>query len=189
MGKKFKELSSKHIKFIEQQKLFFVGTAAEAGTINISPKGGDSLRILNLSQVIWLNLTGSGNETSAHVQLNSRMTLMFCAFDGSPFILRLYGSAQVFHRCDEQWPQYITVFPNSVASRQIYLLDIELVQVSCGSSVPFFDYVRDRTELTEWSAKQGTKGIERYWAKKNQSSIDGFETNIVARTGIPKLVS
>lgn len=179
MGKQYTELSSKHIDFIAQQKLFFVGTAAAEGKVNISPKGGDSFRVLNANQVVWHNLTGSGNETSAHIQLLPRMTIMFCAFEGAPLILRLYGSAKVIHQADPEWQQYITLFPESVASRQLYLLDIDMVQTSCGMSVPFFAYEDDRQQLAAWSEKQGKEGIEAYWLKKNQTSLDGFETNIL----------
>ncbi|MCU4677208.1 pyridoxamine 5'-phosphate oxidase family protein [Catenovulum sp. 2E275] len=184
MGKQFSELSDQHIEFINQQKIFFVGTAAQSGNVNISPKGGDSLRVLNSKQIVWLNLTGSGNETAAHLLNTPRMTLMFCAFDGAPLILRAYGNAVALHQGDEQWGSYINLFPHSVAARQIVLLDIELVQSSCGMSVPYFDYQDDRTDLANWSDKQGKSGIEAYWLKKNQTSIDGFQTQIADRSGL-----
>lgn len=186
MGKQFTELSKEHIKFIEAQKIYFIGTAAENGKVNISPKGGDSLRVLNTKTVAWLNLTGSGNETSAHVLKNPRMTIMFSAFEGKPLILRLYGSAKVLHITDVEWKSYISLFPESVASRQIFLLEIDLIQSSCGMSVPLFEYKADRNELAEWSKKQGKEGIEKYWVNKNQTSLDGFETEIVKRNDIGK---
>ncbi|MCE0555539.1 MULTISPECIES: pyridoxamine 5'-phosphate oxidase family protein [unclassified Motilimonas] len=184
MGQQFTELQDKHSDFIAQQQMFFVGTAAEQGRVNVSPKGADSFRVVNKNQVIWLNLTGSGNETSAHVQINPRMTIMFCAFAGAPIILRLYGQAQVLHRNDPLWQSYISLFPASIAARQLYLLDIDLVQSSCGMSVPLFDFKQQRTALADWSEKQGEQGIEAYWLKKNQQSIDGFDTNIANLAGL-----
>ncbi|MEH6578625.1 MAG: hypothetical protein V7731_16305 [Amphritea sp.] len=112
------------------------------------------------------------------------MTVMFCAFDGAPIILRLYGSARVIHKADSDWDSYIDMFPASEAARQVFLLDVELVQSSCGMSVPLFDYEKDREELAKWSDKQGSDGIENYWVNKNQRSLDDFETNIVELSGI-----
>lgn len=184
MGKQFSELTDKHIEFIEKQKIYFVATAAESGSVNLSPKGGDSLRVINSKQIAWLNLTGSGNESASHVIKSPRMTVMFCAFDGSPLILRAYGQAKVFHSKDDNWGQLASLFPESVAARQIFVIDVDLVQSSCGMSVPYFTYEGDRDDLAKWSAKQGKDGIEKYWLKKNQKSIDGFETEIASRTGL-----
>jgi hypothetical protein len=103
MGQKYGEITDILKTFIQAQKLFFVGTAAADGRINVSPKGMDSLRVLDRNHVVWLNLTGSGNETAAHIQEFNRMTLMFCAFEGSPLILRLYSSARAIHRYDSDW--------------------------------------------------------------------------------------
>ena len=183
MGQQFSALTEQHVAFIAEQKIYFVGTAAETGRVNLSPKGGDSLRVIHSNEIAWLNLTGSGNESASHVLLNPRMTLMFCAFDGKPLILRAYGNARVLHRQDKEWDEYSARFPVSVASRQIFVLDINLVQSSCGMSVPYFGYDSDRDNLVKWSDKQGKEGIERYWVKKNQKSIDGFETEIIERTG------
>ena len=184
MGQKFSELNSRHIEFIAKQKIYFVSTAAETGTVNLSPKGDDSLRVINPNTIAWLNHTGSGNESAAHVLINPRMTIMFCAFEGSPLILRTYGNAKVLHQGDEQWSEYIDLFPESVASRQIFLLDINMVQSSCGMSVPYYSYEADRDDLAKSAIKQGKAGIENYWLKANQESIDGFDTEIVKRSGI-----
>jgi len=184
MGKQYTKLSARHIDFIGQQKLFFVGTAASTGKVNISPKGGDSLRVSGPNQLIWLNTTGSGNETSAHVQKLPRMTIMFCSFEGAPVILRVYGTAQVIHKADPQWLHYMGMFPASVSARQIYILDIEMVLSSCGTVVPLFDYVQDRTEMDDWIENRGASGIEAYWGEKNQLSLDGFESNIIALQGL-----
>jgi len=184
MGQKYSELTEQHIKFISDQKIYFVGTAAEVGSVNLSPKGGDSLRVINSTKIAWLNLTGSGNESASHILQNPRMTLMFCALEGKPLILRAYGIAKVLHQADNDWEEYSSLFPASVAARQVFVLDINLVQSSCGMSVPYFSYDSDRDRLANWSEKQGKEGIEKYWVKKNQKSIDGFETDIVKRTGI-----
>lgn len=184
MGKKFAELSDQHIEFINKQNIYFVATAAQTGNVNCSPKGGDSLRVLNKNTIAWLNLTGSGNESAAHLIQNPRMTIMFCAFEGAPMILRTYGIAKMLHQTDTEWPKYQNLFAPSVAARQIFILDIHLVQTSCGMSVPYFDYQSDRDDLAKWSLKQGKVGIDKYWIKKNQQSIDGFETQIVERAGI-----
>jgi hypothetical protein len=184
MGQQYSELNEKHIQFISEQKIYFVGTAAESGTVNVSPKGGDSLRVINSKEIAWLNLTGSGNESASHVIQNPRMTVMFTSFEGKPLILRAYGNARVLHKTDKDWGRYSSQFPYSVASRQIFVLDINLVQSSCGMSVPYFSYEGDRDELAKWSEKQGEYGIEKYWAKKNQKSIDGFETEILKRNGV-----
>ncbi|MCC2616549.1 pyridoxamine 5'-phosphate oxidase family protein [Aestuariibacter halophilus] len=184
MGKRFEHLTKQHIDFIQRQKLYFVATAGPQGSVNVSPKGGDSLRVLDANTLIWLNLTGSGNESAGHVQLDPRMTVMFCAFEGPPMILRTYGKATALHRGDAQWQEYVDLFPASVASRQIFVQHIETVQTSCGMSVPYFDYVADRDDLAKWSDKQGPDGIERYWINRNQQTIDGFDTDIVARSGL-----
>ena len=184
MGQQFSELNDRHIAFISEQKIYFVGTAAETGSVNVSPKGGDSLRVINSKEIAWLNLTGSGNESASHVLQNPRMTVMFCAFEGKPLILRAYGKAKVLHQKDKEWGEYSSQFPVSVAARQIFVLDITLVQSSCGMSVPYFSYDSDRDDLAKWSEKQGTDGIVKYWVKNNQKSIDGFKTEIIERTGI-----
>ena len=184
MGQLFEALSPRHVAFIEAQKIFFVGTAAAEGTVNLSPKGGDSLRVIDPHTLAWLNLTGSGNESAAHVLQHPRMTVMFCAFEGAPLILRAYGRARVLHRGDPEWASSLALFPSSVAARQIFLLDIERVQASCGMSVPLFEYQGDRADLANWSERQGREGIEAYWRKKNQWSLDGLESEILVRSGL-----
>jgi Pyridoxamine 5'-phosphate oxidase len=182
MSKKFNELSTKHIEFIEQQKIFFVGTAAANGTVNISPKGYGSLKVLSPNRIIWLNVTGSGNETSAHVQLNPRMTMMFTSFDGSPVTLRIYGKASVIHKLDEEWEVLNSHFEQIVGARQIFDLAIELVQTSCGMSIPYFEYKGDRDIQIKWATKKGEVGLREFWGEENQQSIDGFPTNILEKS-------
>lgn len=184
MGKQFNAMIPPHIEFIAEQKMFFVATAAAEGKVNLSPKGMDSFRVLNQQQVVWLNLTGSGNETAAHLKQNPRMTIMFCAFEGKPVILRLYGQANAIHCGDDEWQQYIALFPEQQGARQLYLLDIDLVQSSCGMSVPLYDFVSQRDELVNWASKQGEQGIHQYWAKKNQYSLDGVATDILSLSGL-----
>ncbi|UBH26001.1 pyridoxamine 5'-phosphate oxidase family protein [Aeromonas enteropelogenes] len=184
MGQLFEALSPQHMAFIEAQKIYFVATAADQGTVNLSPKGGDSLRVIDAHTLAWLNLTGSGNESAAHVLHNPRMTVMFCAFEGAPLILRAYGQARVLHRGDTGWEAALARFPASIAARQIFLLDIDRVQASCGMSVPLYEYQGDREDLANWSMRQGREGIEAYWRKKNQLSLDGLESEILARSGL-----
>lgn len=183
MGQRFNELSEKHIRFISEQKIFFVGTAAADSRVNVSPKGMDSLRILGNSRVTWLNVTGSGNETSAHVQQDPRMTLMFCAFEGKPLILRLYGSAKVVHKTDPEWNDLFPLFKPLPGARQIFDIKIDLVQSSCGMAVPYFSYVGDREQLSDWALKKGDEGLKQYWEEKNSVSIDGIPTHISLKNG------
>jgi len=182
MGQRFSEIHDKHRVFIEQQKLFFVGTATADSRVNISPKGMDSLRVAGPNRVLWLNVTGSGNETAAHVQDNPRMTLMFAAFNGNPMILRLYGTARVLHQGDSEWAVLASLFPAIPGARQIFDMYVDLVQTSCGMAVPFFDYVEERTQLNDWALKQGEEGVKEYWAKKNQASLDGRPTHILEKS-------
>lgn len=178
MGQQYSHISENNRLFIEQQKLFFVGTATADSRVNISPKGMDSLRIVDENRVLWLNVTGSGNETSAHIQNSPRMTLMFAAFEGSPMILRLYGQARVYHESDTQWRELIGLFEPIPGARQIFDLNVDLVQTSCGMAVPLFDYSGDRELLKNWAEKKGRDGIRVYWREKNQQSLDGEPTHI-----------
>jgi len=181
MGQRHTGLSDKLKTFIEEQKIFFVGTAAADGRVNISPKGMDSLKVSGSNRVVWLNVTGSGNETSAHVQENSRMTLMFAAFEGKPVILRLYGDAKIIHKADPEWEELYAMFDPLPGARQIFDLSIDLVQTSCGMAVPFFDYVDEREQLNDWASKKGDQGVREYWNDKNQISLDGKPTHIMEK--------
>jgi len=181
MGKQFEALSDRLIEFIAEQKIFFVGTATGDSRVNISPKGMDSFRILNNNRAIWLNLTGSGNETSAHIQYAPRMTIMFCAFEGPPLVLRLYGTARAIHKNDDDWEELHAHFDSLPGARQIFDLSIELVQTSCGFGVPYYTYTGDRELLSDWARKKGGDGLIHYWEEKNQFSIDKTPTNIIAK--------
>ena len=181
MGKRMDYIREDHQEFIAKQKIFFVATAGPEGRINLSPKGNDSFRVLGPNRVMWLNLTGSGNETAAHLLENDRITVMFCAFEGKPLILRLYGTARAYHEYDEAWQEYIDLFPKMTGARQLIDIKVELVQTSCGMSIPYLDFVGERTLLTDWADKRGRDGIREYWEEKNQVSIDGQPTGIFSR--------
>lgn len=178
MGKKYTEISDKYRHFIEEQHLFFVGTAMATGRINVSPKGMDTFRVISPNKVIWLNLTGSGNETATHLQHDSRMTIMFCAFEGRPSILRLYGHAIAYHRNEDNFQQYIGLFDENIGARQIMVMDVDLVQKSCGFAVPLYEHVGDREELDKWARKKGEEKMIEYQLDRNAKSIDGLDTGI-----------
>lgn len=179
MGKKYTSISQELSTFIKKQVVFFVGTAAAEGRVNVSPKGMDSFRVLNPNTVVWLNLTGSGNETAAHLLQQPRMTIMFCAFEGKPMILRLYGTAKSYHKRDPEYDHYAPLFTENVGARQIVEMQVDLVQTSCGFAVPLMDFKAERTELDRWAEQKGEAKIKAYWEEKNTESIDGFKTNIL----------
>ena len=136
MGIKTDRLNRSFRNFIEDQIMFFVSTAAPEGRVNMSPKRLDSLRIISDQKIVWLSLSGSGNETAAHMLQDPRMTLMFCAFEGDALILRAYGSAETLHPRDAGWDELAKLFPAMAGSRQIFDMKIDLVQTSCGTGVP-----------------------------------------------------
>jgi len=181
MGTQYSSISEKHITFIKNQKLFFVATATADSRVNLSPKGMDALRVLDANRVIWLNVTGSGNETAAHIQQHPRMTIMFCAFEGTPLILRLYGTAHVIHKNDADWAALASHFGPMPGARQIFDLSVDLVQSSCGMAVPYYAYQGERELLTDWAINKGEQGLQAYWQEKNQFSLDNIPTNIVAK--------
>ncbi|WPP50360.1 pyridoxamine 5'-phosphate oxidase family protein [Catalinimonas niigatensis] len=179
MGKQLEKLSPELEKFIQKQNIFFVATAMSDGRVNLSPKGMDTFRVLDSKRVMWLNLTGSGNETAAHLKESNRITVMFCAFEGKPLILRLYGTAKTYHPRDEEWGLYIHLFPDLAGSRQLIDIHVELVQTSCGMAVPFMEYQGEREELKFWAEKKGEARLKEYWKEKNTSSLDGQPTGIL----------
>ncbi|WP_299014979.1 pyridoxamine 5'-phosphate oxidase family protein [uncultured Polaribacter sp.] len=179
MSKFYEKITARLQQFIAAQKIFFVATAPNSGRINLSPKGMDSFRVINENRVLWLNVTGSGNETAAHLLENKRITLMFCSFEGAPNILRLYGKGKEIKEGDASWDELISLFPKTPGTRQIFDITIDSAQTSCGMSIPFFDYKGERNELNDWAAKQGKEGIQKYWKDKNQTSIDGLPTNLL----------
>ena len=178
MADQFAALEERHIDFIKDQHLFFVGTAGKEGFVNVSPKGMDSFRVINNSKVVWLNLTGSGNETAAHVLENKRMTVMFCSFAKQPLILRLYGQAAAVHPRDKEWSDLAALFPDFTGARQFFELDIELVQTSCGYAVPYYELKGERPTLTKWADNRGRDGVEAYWQENNAKSLNDKDTGV-----------
>lgn len=174
----FNELTKEHQTFIEKQHLFFVATAPlqASGHINLSPKGLNAFRVLSPTQVAYLDLTGSGNETSAHLLENGRITFMFCAFEDSPLILRIYGKGRVVLPEHEEWSEIAGHFELLEGTRQIILADIEFIQTSCGFGVPVYEFKEDRDILPTWARKQGKDGIGTYQKNNNVKSIDGLPT-------------
>ncbi|NVK52010.1 MAG: pyridoxamine 5'-phosphate oxidase family protein [Flavobacteriaceae bacterium] len=180
MAKFYPAITSRLQQFIEAQKIFFVATAPTNGRINLSPKGMDSFRVISPNRVLWLNVTGSGNETAAHLIENNRITIMFCSFEGAPNILRLYGIGKEIKPNDTKWNDVASLFPELPGARQIYDIEIESAQTSCGMSIPYYEYVGERNQLNDWAIEKGKEGIKAYWKEKNQTSIDGFPTNILS---------
>ncbi len=178
MAKFYESISEEIKEFIQNQKIFFTGTAARDGRVNVSPKGMDTFRVLSPNQVAWMNLTGSGNETAAHLKEVNRITVMFCAFEGKPLILRLYGTARAIHQQDEDWKKFQPLFPEDNGARNIFIVEVSSVQTSCGFAVPLMDYKEDRPILKDWAASKGKEGIREYWQEKNITSIDGLPTGL-----------
>jgi len=182
MAVKFESINQAHRDFIAKQKMFVVGSAGEKGFINVSPKGMDSLRIIDDTTVVWVNYTGSGNETSAHIQENGRMTIMFNSFDKTPLILKLYGDARVIHEKDEKYQEIAQYFEPHVGIRQFFEMKIALVLTSCGYGVPQYEFIAERDTLKKWSDKKGREGIKAYWEEHNTQTLDGIETKIMQKS-------
>ncbi len=180
MSQRFARIEDGHRAFIEKQKIFFVASAPPTGRVNVSPKGMNSLRVFSPNEVAYLDCTGSGNETRAHLVSfeDRRLTIMFCAFEGEPVILRLYGQGQSLLRGTPEYQARQSEFIDMPGARQIVVLNVDLVQTSCGMAVPLFDYSDDRENLTRYWKNQGIDKLEKYWGVKNQSSIDGFDTGL-----------
>lgn len=180
MAKFFPALTDALCEFIRAQRIFFVASAPNAGRVNLSPKGLETFRILSPSRVGYLDSTGSGNETAAHLRENGRVTFLFCAFAGPPLILRLYGRGRAVRARDADWAQLRPLFgPPLPGERQILVVDLDNVQTSCGMGVPLFTYEGQRTELVEKAARRGPEGIAAYWAEMNTRSIDGLPTGLL----------
>lgn len=164
-------------EWIKQQPLFFNSTAPldDQGHVNLSPRGLDGLRVIDPNQVAILDLTGSGNETAAHLLENGRITIMLCAFTGPPMILRLYGEGEVILPDDEDWAELRGLFAADIPGvRQIFRVLVTRVQTSCGYGVPLMNFVDQRGGLLNWAAKKGNIDIAKYHKDKNSQSIDGL---------------
>lgn len=180
MAKRFDGLQAEHLALIADSPLFFAATAAPGARVNLSPKGMDCLRVLSPDRILWLNVTGSGNETAGHLALDPRMTLMWCSFAQRPIILRAYGTARVIHRSDPAWPDLAARLPALPGARQIVDLAIDLVQSSCGFAVPFMEFRDERPVLRNWAEDKGEHGLRAYWHSRNRETIDGLPTGIEA---------
>lgn len=178
MAQFFSELDEKLITFIEEQKMFFVASAASEGRVNLSPKGMDTFRCLDNKTVAYLDLTGSGNETAAHIHENGRLTIMFCSYTKEPLILRLYGQGRVVGKNSSAWGTLVAKFEALPGMRQIIALDIDSVQTSCGFAVPVYELKHERDTLRRYAEAKGEDGMEAYRQEKNQMSIDGLPTNL-----------
>lgn len=178
MAKFFDTIEDAHRKFIEDQHVFFVGTAAKHSRVNVSPKGMDSLRVLSPTRLIWLNYTGSGNETAGHLLQANRMTVMWCSFSQRPLIMRAYGTAHAVHPRDDNWQEISSHFDLKPGARQIFDMTVDLVQTSCGYAVPFMEFTEDRDVLDKLMVTEGDDGIRSIWEKNNSTTIDGAPTEI-----------
>ena len=177
MAKQFDRFQPDHLALIAGSPLFFVATAAPGGRVNLSPKGRESLRVTGPASLVWRNLTGSGNETAAHIRMLNRITLMWCSFTTRPIILRAYGRARVIHRGDAGWAALNAPFPADIGARQIFDVTVDLVQSSCGYAVPFMAFGSQRDTLKTWAEAQGAEAMPAYWADRNAATIDGFPTD------------
>ena len=179
MAKFYPDLTAPLQEFIKNQKVFFTATAPRQGRINLSPKGIDTFRCIDNKTVAYLDLTGSGNETSAHLNEDSRMTIMFCSFSEKPLILRLYGQWKVIHPRNEEWQSFYPLFNPVPGERQIIVMDVDSAQTSCGFGVPLYEFKEERETLIQWANNKGEQGIHDYWETKNLKSIDGLPTKLL----------
>lgn len=184
MAKFFDAINDDHAAFIRAQPMFFVATAPKDGRINLSPKGLDGcFVVLGANRVAFLNLTGSGNETAAHLLQDDRITLMFCAFTGAPKILRLYGRGRAVHPRDGEWAELRALFGDYASARQIVVVAVDSVNTSCGFGVPLMELVGQRAMLPEWAERKGPEGIAQYQRDRNSVSFDGAPTGIFDDAG------
>lgn len=183
MGKLQNTISQSNIEFIEKQHIFFVATAplSKEGRVNVSPKGLDCFRVLNDNKAAYMDLISSGNETSAHTLENGRITIMFCSFDDKPLILRLYGKGHAVLRGSEEWSEYEKYFKIYPSTRQLIVIDVDLVQMSCGFGVPEYEFKQDRDAHFKWADNKGEEGVWEYAKEKNLISLDGLPTDLGLR--------
>ena len=179
MATQFDALNDTLSKFISAQHIFFCATAGPEGRVNLSPKGMDSLRLMGPNRIVWRNLTGSGNETAGHLAQINRMTLMWCGFEAKPLILRAYGTARTLHPRNADFTALNDMFEESEGARQIYDMNVDMVQTSCGYAVPYMEYKGERDLLNRWTQDKGPDGIASYWQNKNSKTLDGAPTFIL----------
>jgi len=183
MAKFFERIDDRIRKFIGEQQMFFTASAPlVGGRVNLSPKGIDTFRVLDERRVCYLDLTGSGNETAAHLLADGRLTIMFCAVDGPPLILRLYGQVRAIKRGSDEYATLLAELyadAEPLGARQMMRLDFDLVKTSCGYGVPFYEYKGERETMDKWTRAKGVDGIEAYWREKNVASMDGLPTGLL----------
>ena len=182
MGDVLESITSELHAWIVQQQLFFVATAplSADGHVNASPKGGDAFRVLGPRQVAWLDVTGSGAETIAHLRENGRIVVMFCAFSGAPRIVRLHGRGEVLREGHADFSSLLALFPPHPGARSIIRVQVDRVSSSCGFGVPEYAFKGERATLSKWAAGKGREGIAEYWSRKNVRSLDGLPALIDA---------
>ncbi|MYZ49350.1 pyridoxamine 5'-phosphate oxidase family protein [Propylenella binzhouense] len=188
MAKQFPAIEPRLRSFIENQRIFFVASAAAGTRVNVSPKEIGALRVLDERRVAYLDQTGSGNETAAHILAGGTVTIMFCAFAGPPMILRLYGRGRVLRRGGAEYAALLAARFDGVeppGARQMVLLDVEIVQTSCGFGVPLFEPAGERPTLRRWAESKGEAGLVEYRSEKNVRSLDGLPTGLVEPEGMP----
>ena len=176
MGRELDAITPELTEFLEAQPVFFVATAPESTNhhVNVSPKGLDSFRVLDEHTVAYLDLHGSGIETVAHVRENGRITLMFCAFEGRPQIIRLQGRGTVIPADAPEAASFLQRVPHQPGTRSVIQVDVTRISSSCGYGVPLMELVGERSLLAEWAEKRGEEGLAEYRAKKNATSISGL---------------
>jgi Pyridoxamine 5'-phosphate oxidase len=177
MGKVHDTLDGRLREFVEAQRLYFVGTApsGDAGHVNVSPKGhSDTFTVLDEHSVAYLDLTGSGAEGIAHIRDNGRVTVMFCAFEGPPDIVRLQGTGRVVLPGETEWEALLARFPYHPGARAVIVVELDRISSSCGFAVPLYDYVGDRTLLDDHFGRKSPEQIHEYHRSKNAVSIDGL---------------
>lgn len=174
MGRTLTTIDDATRRFIQSQHMFFVATAPANGHINLSPKGLDTFRVLGPNQVAYADFTGSGVETIAHLRENGRITIMFCAFDGGPNILRLYGKGRFVEPTDSEFKALAAQFNVNSLLRAIIVIDVSRVSDSCGFGVPLYDFKGHRNQMCEWVEKKGETGVREYQQRKNAHSLDGL---------------
>lgn len=176
MGKVLARIDPETARWIERQPMFFVATApsGDGGHVNVSPKGLDTFRLLDDRTAVYLDLTGSGAETIAHVRQNGRITIMFCAFEGKPRIVRLHGRGSVLRPGEPGFAALAALFPPLPGVRALVGVHADRVSSSCGYAVPLMAYQGQRDTLLDWAERRGPDGIRSYWAEKNAASIDGL---------------
>jgi len=182
MGEQFPKLDAKHREFIDRQRVFFTASAAPDARINMSPRGTDALAVIDERTVVYLDRTGSGNETAAHLKADGRLTIMFCAFEGPPNILRLYGRGEVLRRGSAAYDDVLTrAFAGiePLGARQIVRLHVDLVKTSCGYGMPVYEYRARRPSLDNWARSKGDEGLEAYRRENNLVSMDGLPTGLL----------